>query len=63
MYELKEKLKLKTTQIKFAEKVGITPEFFSEVQNGRSCSKVVAFAITKIYSSKLEIQDLFKVGG
>ena len=59
MYKLKEKLKLNITQIEFSERVGITPEFFSEIQNGRACSKVVAYAITKIFNSDYEIEKLF----
>jgi len=61
MYKLKERLELKITQVEFAEKVGITPEFFSQIQNGRSCSKMTAYAITKMYDENKEITDLFEI--
>lgn len=59
MYKLKSKLILQYTQKEFAKKVGITPEFMSEIQNGRKCSKLVAYSITKAYNENLEILDLF----
>ena len=58
MYKLKQKLIL-DSQFKFAQEVGITDRYMSEVQNGRPCSKIVAYCITKRYNMNLEIEDLF----
>jgi len=62
MYKLKERLILpNSTDTAFAKKVGITKQFFCEIQKGRVCSKMTAYAITKMYDSNMEISDLFKI--
>lgn len=61
MYRLKYKLGiLNRLEKEFAEEVGITPEYFSTIQNGNKCSKVVAYCLTKHFDENLEILDLFE---
>jgi len=62
MYKLKERLILpNSTDTAFAKRVGITKQFFCEIQKGRGCSKMTAYTITKIYDENKEITDLFEI--
>lgn len=43
-----------------AKKIGVTPQFLSQVLNGkRTCSKLVAFCIVKCLCYEAEIEDYF----
>lgn len=63
-FKIKEKEKLlKGRKVnELAAKVGITREYFSYILNGqKSCSKVVAYCITKILDEDSEIKDYFDI--
>lgn len=43
-----------------AEKIGITPQFLSQILNGkRTCSKTVAYCVVKCLDNEKEVEDYF----
>ena len=60
MYKLTEELPIQN-QKEFAEKIGISQEYLSKIQNKRlDCGKTTAYAITKAFDKDLKILDLFE---
>ena len=60
--EKKEKLLVGRKINALAPEIGITREYLTYILNGqKSCSKVVAFCITKILDEDAEIQDYFDI--
>lgn len=64
MYILKENVIVDfngETQRKIAEKIGITEQTLSKILNKKiTCSKTIAYCITKINNSENEIENYFE---
>lgn len=65
MYILKENIIVDlngNTQRKVAEKIGITEQTLSKILNRKmTCSKMIAYCITKINNNENEIEDYFEI--
>ena len=51
----------KITQRYLAKTIGVDETYVSQIVNGRSISKLCAYAVCKAISSDLEILDLFNI--
>lgn len=65
MYIIKEDANIDViNQSKLAEKVGIAQATMNRIFKGKqSCSKMTAYAITKLINENAEIEDYFKKKG
>lgn len=50
----------KKKQKDIAEEIGVDKTYISQIANGRSISKLCAYAFCKAISPELEINDLFR---
>lgn len=64
MYRIKEEFTMKINKTIASEKIGISRVYLSYIFNRRqSCSKLVAYCITKYINPNWEIEDIFNKEG